>query len=191
MPKGKTKTSLRINILKPQGNPEQIYSKVSHWLLSTGRYIIILVEIIVLGAFVSRFKLDSDLQSNKEAIEQQIPYIKSLSADEQLIKQAQGQLSAIREKRQNPLDYSLILQKIASQAPIGVKLLTLNLEGSSGKLQIKMSGQSQTNNDLSVFIAGLKQDNTFSEVTLSSIGLDQNVVSFSVTASALTQGSKL
>lgn len=183
MPKDQSRTSLHINILQPQGNPEKIYVRFTRWLLSTGRYIIIIVEIIVLGAFVSRFKIDSDLETTKEASEQQIPFIESLKQDEQLIRQTQLQLATIRDIRQTTPDYTLIMQKISGTQPLGIKITSLNLEKNSGIIALKITGQAKTNNDLSNFVAGLKADSNFSDINLVGAGVDQNIITFSITGS--------
>lgn len=183
MPASQSRTSLHINILQPQGNPEKLYVRLTRWLLSTGRYIIIVVEIIVLGAFVSRFKIDSDLETTKESTEQQVPFIESLKQDEQLIRQTQLQLATIRDVRQNSPDYSLILQKISAQQPLGIKVISLNLEKNPGVISLKITGQAKTNNDLSSFVAGLKTDSAFSEINLAGAGVDQSIITFSITGS--------
>ena len=63
--------AINLDLLRPQSSPEKLFSRLLRWLLSTGRYIFIFVEALVLIVFISRFKLDDDLASKKEAIEQQ------------------------------------------------------------------------------------------------------------------------
>src|SRR5688500_12046830 len=96
MPKPESpKLVINLDLLKPQSDPEKILVKFIRWLLKAGRYIFIFVEAIVLIAFITRFKLDEDLASKKEAIEQQIPYIESLKPYEILIRQNQLKLATI------------------------------------------------------------------------------------------------
>lgn len=178
------KLAIHLDLLHPQSNPEKLPVRVVRWLLSTGRYIFIFVEALVLIAFISRFKLDADLASKKEAIEQQIPYIESLKPFEILIRTTQLKLSTIDGLKSNSPDYPLILKKIADQTPSGVKLISLNLGKEVGKVTILMNAQAQNNNDLAQFIAGLKGDGFFSDVNLTSVGLEQGVIRFAVNASA-------
>src|SRR3989344_3939157 len=96
MPKPKsTKLIINFDLLKPQSNPEKTSVKILRWLLSTGRYIFIFVEAVVLIAFITRFKLDEDLASKNEAIKQQVPYIQSLKSTENLIRQTQLKIASI------------------------------------------------------------------------------------------------
>src|ERR1035437_695532 len=106
MPKSQNpKLVIRLDLLKPQSNPEKVFLKLIRWLLSTGRYIFIFVEAIVLIAFATRFKLDSDLSSKRDAIEQQIPYLESLKPTETLIKRTQLKLSTIDNSQKTYTNY--------------------------------------------------------------------------------------
>ena len=181
------KLAIHLDLLRPQSNPEKLPVRIVRWLLSTGRYIFVFVEALVLIAFISRFKLDADLASKKEAIEQQIPYIESLKPYEILIRTIQVKLSTIDGLKSNSPDYPLILKKIADQTPSGVKLISLNLGKEVGKVTILMNAQAQNNSDLIQFIAGLKGDGFFSDVNLTSVGLEQGVIRFAVNTSASTR----
>lgn len=194
MPKAKSKLTINLNLLKPQSNPEQVPVKFFRWLLSAGRYIFVLIEAIVLIAFGARFKLDADLANKKEAIEEQIPYIESLKPYEILIRQTQLKLSTIDTIKRNSLDGSIVLKKIADQTPTSVKVSNINIDKKVGTITIHITGQTQINNDLSNFVAGLKEDNAFSNVNIASIGLEQGVIKFTIDASAQLnnlEGTKL
>lgn len=189
MPKANHPHSIiNLDLLKPQSNPEKLPVRLIRWLLSTGRYIFIFVEAIVLIAFGARFKLDADLAAKKEAIEQQIPYIESLKSYEILIRQTQLKLATISNIKTNSADYSTILKKIADSVPSGVKIITLNLNKGVGKTTIQINAQSQTHTDLTSFIQGLKADKTFSEINLASVGLEKGNISFTVNLVATLEG---
>lgn len=175
------KPNILINLLKAQDKPEKIYLVLIKWLLSMGRYIIIFVELIVLGAFLARFKLDANLASYKEQIDQQIPYLESLKADEQLIRQTQKQLATIRQLKQERKDYASIFKKIADQTPQRIILSNVSVENDKGRLNFKISGQATNNNELSALITGLKNDGSFTGVNIASIGLDKGIIRFTLT----------
>jgi len=52
MPK---KISDSINLLQPLEAPEDAFAKIYDWILSVGRYLLVIVEIGVLAVFFSRF----------------------------------------------------------------------------------------------------------------------------------------
>lgn len=189
MPNKSPGITLKLDLLKPQGVPEKIYVRVTKWLLSTGRYIIVFVELLVLIAFISRFKFDADLESTKEAIDQQIPFIESQQADEILIRKTQQQLSVIKDFRLNSADFPTILKKIADQTPSGITITNINLERSTGTINIKIAGKAKSNNDVNIFILGLTDDHNFNSVNLSSVELEQRVLSFTITATSPVKAS--
>lgn len=178
------KLLLTIDLLKPQSNPEKVTIKLFRWLLSTGRYIFIGVEALVLIAFLFRFKLDADLQKNKEDIENKIPYIKSLQPQELLVRQVHLKLSTIDAYLLANPDYTQILKQIADQVPSTVKILNLTLEKEENKINIQINAESQNNNDLNLFLNGMRQGGYFTEVSLPSVGLQEGVIHFTLRAVA-------
>lgn len=188
----KLKLSIHLDLLHPQSNPEKITSRLLRWLLSSGRYIFIFVEGLVLIAFLSRFKLDSDLAEKKDTIEQLVPYIQSLKQYEIVARDLQLKLSTINSLVSQQSNYSQILTTLASKTPGGVKISSLNFTKDISKSKVQINAQAQNNNDLVVFVSALKQVVNFSDVNLISISLEQNIISFSITLNANTQiGEKL
>ena len=192
MPKKKNPLAINLNLLKPQGNPEKIAVRLFRWLLSSGRYIFIFVEALVIIAFIARFKLDSDLQSRKEAIEEQIPYIESLRPYEILIRNIQTKLSFVKETKQNSPDFPAVFKKIAAQVPSSVKISGINIEKNTGNTLIHISGQGLVNSDITAFFKGLKEDPDFKNVNIANVGLEEGMLKFSIDASLKTtaQGGK-
>lgn len=187
MPKPNPKLAIHLDLLKPQSSPEKLPVKFLRLFLSSGRYILIFVEALVLVAFVIRFKLDADLANKKEAIEQEIPFIESLKPYEILIRQTQLKLSTIAAFHSDWADYPQILKSIADQTPFGIKIISINIKKDVGKITIAINAQAQTNSDLSNFITGLKTNGYFSQVTLVSLGLEQGVIRFVANAEVITQ----
>lgn len=185
----KPKLAINLNLLKPQSNPEKLPIKLTRWLLSSGRYLFVLVNALVLVAFGARFKLDEDLDNKKTAIEEQIPYIESLKPYEILIRETQLKLSTIDTVKKSSLDWSVIFKKIADQTPTSVKLVGISIKKDVGSATINIAGQTQVSSDLTSFITGLKGDDAFSGVNLVSVELEQGVIKFTIDASAKLGGS--
>lgn len=190
MPKAKSLLTIKLDLLKPQSNPEKLPVKVFRWLLSSGRYIFVLVEALVLIAFGARFKLDADLAAKKEAIEEQIPYIESLKPYEILIRQTQLKLSTIDSVKRNSVDWAAILSKIADQTPTTVKISNINITKTLGVATIHITGQTPVSQDITSFIAGLKEDESFSNINLASVGLEEGAIRFTIDASTTPGGGK-
>lgn len=183
MPKPKSKITINLDLLKPQSNPEKLPVKLFIWLLSSGRFIFILVEAVVLIAFLTRFKLDADLATRKETIEEQIPYIESLRPYEILIRQTQLKLSTIYAFNQSNPDYHTLLKKVAEHTPISVKINSLSVEKAVNKITVQINAQASTNSDLVTFVSSLKDDQYFTGVTLASAGLEENLLKFTIDTS--------
>lgn len=184
MPKKRIHLALNLNLLKPQSNPEKIFVKIIRWLLSSGRYIFVFVEAIVLIAFLARFKLDADLAAKKEAIEEQIPYIESLRPYEILIRNTQEKLSIIDKSKNNSGDFPEIFQKIAAAVPSSVKVSSIKMQNASGTTAVRITGETPLNNDVANFINGLKEDPSFSNIAVASLGLEEELIKFTIDASA-------
>jgi len=177
------KERLSVNLLFPQGVPEKIPVKFLKWLVSYGRFIAIFVEIIVIVAFVARFKFDSDLSSLKDSIKNKYQYINSQADDEALVRQTQFKLATISQAYANSPDWSNILIDVAKQTPAGVKLVSVNLDHTKNTklVQFKFVGTAATNTDLASFISSLKKVTDFKDVYLASISLDQGQITFTIT----------
>lgn len=187
MPKSKAQIRLNLDLLKPQSNPEKLPVKLLRWILGSGRFIFILVEALVLVAFFTRFKLDADLASRKEAIEEQIPYIESLRPYEILIRQTQLKLSTIKAFNQNSPDYSGVLNKLTEHIPVSVKINSLSMEKAVNKALVQINAEAPGNSDLATFVNNLKQDKYFTEVSLVSVGLEGNLLKFTIEAAVNIQ----
>lgn len=180
----KSKILIHLNLLKSQTDSSKLTVKIFRWLLVSGKYIFISVEMIVLIAFFIRFRLDINLQSKKKEIDQKKDYIESLRSSEIAIKQTQFKLTTIGKFYSNYGDNTQILKELADQTPPGVKFVTLSLENQQDKIAIKLSAQAQSSNDIALFLAELKSNKNFKEVTLTTIGLEQNIIKFTINLSA-------
>ena len=191
MPNPKSiKLGIKLDLLRPQSNPEKILTRLFRWLLSSGRFILILVEAIVLIAFITRFKFDADLATNKETIEEQSPYIENQLSFEILARQTQLKLSTIGFFKSDYADYPQVLKKIADQTPQGVRIVSLNLERNVDKLTIQLSAIAQSNNSLASMLTGLKQDVTFSNINVTNISFERGGLNFTLSAQANLAGGK-
>ncbi len=191
MPNKHDPLKLRIDLLRPQSNPEKIYITFAKWLLSTGRYILVFVELLVLLAFLSRFKLDADIASTKEAIENQIPYIESLHPYEVTIRQTQLKLSTIKANNQNNADYIALLKKISEKIPTDIQITNIILTKDVGKIIITIRGGAKNNIDLNSMVNAFKTDESFKDVNLGGVGLEEGLINFNISATTnLGSGGK-
>lgn len=181
------KDRLSLNLLYPQGLPEKIYLKFLKWLLNYGKFILIAVEVVVIGAFLARFTLDAQEAELTQKIDNQIPYIESLKNDEVLIRRTQFKLTEVKKSFDTSPNWKNILNQISQQIPLGITLQSLNLDQSENDpskktegLLFRITGQSLSNNDLAVLLGGLKKDPNFKNISLTNISFDQGVIIFTI-----------
>lgn len=179
-PAPKKRTSL--NLLYPQGIPQKLPLKFLRWILTFGRYIAVVVEILVLITFAARFKFDQDLANINEEINKQVPFIESLKSQENLIRKAQFKIENINKTIEKSPSFANIIDKIANQTPTGVSLTNINFDTTSSPTTIKLSGKSSSNNDLAIFLYGLNNEPTLKDVNLVNINFAEGVIEFVINA---------
>lgn len=192
MPTDTKKQSLfKVNLFINKGDQPKLYLQISKWLLSSGRYIVIFVELLVIGAFVSRYKLDADLASIQEQIKEIAPYVESLKGDESIIKKVQFQLSSISQIRSNNPNFSQIFMDIAKLTPKSTILTNITLEKDSKSPQVNLSitGQTPSNIELSAFIKALSKNPQFSNINLTNISFEGETI-FTITGTLNQSGEK-
>ena len=177
---------LRIDLLRPQGEPLQTPQKFLRWLLGYGRFIIIVVDIIVIGCFLLRFKLDADLQNINHQIQAEEDHISSRSQQENLVKQVHQQLQIIQQTYDNSPDWQNIFQTISAATPIGTRITKLTTDHNQTSKEIAFKITAQTNNNLEIggFLNNLRENNksesdrTFKDVDITSLSLNQGAILF-------------
>jgi hypothetical protein len=189
------KFRIKLNLLHPNEIPLPLPARFLKWLITYGRYIVILTEVIVVAAFLYRFKLDADLDQLKRNINKDLPYIEGLSANEAVIKQTQQKLAIIQQVYTLTPDWEQILTNIAREQPRNIQVTSINFEAipSVKDVKFKVSGQTPSNNDLAVFIRrlkdkkGAKNQNSFKDISLDSVTFDQSQLIFSLTGVAKSE----
>lgn len=85
-----------INLIIKEQIQENISGQFLNWALTYGRYIIIIIQIVVLSVFFMRFKLDRDHTDLKESVSQKQALILSISELETEIRRLQKKIADIR-----------------------------------------------------------------------------------------------
>lgn len=65
-----------INLLLPVNSPEDVWDKMYDWLFNVGKYILILVQVVVLAVFFARFTVD---RKNNDLTEEVNSLVSTLS----------------------------------------------------------------------------------------------------------------
>lgn len=180
------KFRVRINLLHPNEIPAPLPARFLKWLISYGRYIVIFTEVIVVGAFVYRFKLDADLDTLKTQINKDLPYVEALSTDEAIIKQTQLKLATVQNVYTFTPNWQQAIESIAAEQPRSVRINLISMDSlpSTTQVKLRISGSTSLNSDLAYFIRRLKDKkdendkNILKDISLDTVNFDQNQLIF-------------
>lgn len=160
-----------------------------NWALTIGRYIIIFTELIVIGVFISRFKLDDSLTDLNNEISRKQKIIDASSELENEIIFLQKRLELIKQAQAETLQTDLILNSLTKIIPLDVYFTDLTLQKNS----ISLAGASVSNSGLATFLNGLRSSSQFTNLNLETIvsrGEKEPFLEFQLTASLINQSSK-
>lgn len=177
------KLRIKLNLLHPQGSSQRLAEKFFKWLISYGRFIVIAVEAVVIGAFIMRFSLDAKLDELKNRINDDVPYVTKLAQDESLIRQTQLRLKTIGETYKDSQKWSEILSDLTAKLPERVIFINLNIQkdAMTNSLQFRLSAKTNLHTYLSQYLNNLKSDPKFKDILLANVSYDQGELLFIIT----------
>lgn len=91
------KTYSNINLAPKDEFESSLTGKILRWALTTGRMIVVLTEFVVILAFVSRFKLDRDLNDINDMVTQKQAIVVSFEDTENQMRDLQSRLAIIKD----------------------------------------------------------------------------------------------
>jgi len=158
-----------INLLPSEEFAISTTGKLISWALSTFRFIVIVTELVVILAFISRFWLDAQNANLREEIEQKQSLIAASSDFEKEFREVQKRLIIYKTLSQNQSSLSDIFSKISSNIPEDVLLSSLNIN--EGNLRI--TGLSPNEKSIVQFAVNLKKNAGYPKTTLGSVKTNQ------------------
>ncbi len=165
---------LKVNLLYHPEDQLRLHIRILKWILSSGRYIVVIVELIVIGAFVYRYKLDADSVALQEDIDAQSAYVKSLTTVENQLRLTQFQLSSIGKIKIDNPNYSQFFTRLSAVTPRSIKLTTIILDKTQtpAKTTLTITGTTPSNIELSIFMKALQAEPSLDNILLSNISYD-------------------
>lgn len=124
------KSTKNINLIIKDGDRESISGQLLSFVLTYGRYIIILIQIVVLSVFFLRFKLDRDHTDLKEAVSQKQALVQSVSDLETEIRHVQKKLADIRIASINQNLPIRILRFLQNTTPDDITFTSITINSS-------------------------------------------------------------
>ncbi len=138
MPKAAPKSpDLNIDLL-PNESPISSTNEAVHWVLTVGRYLIIVTEIIALSTFLFGFwlaKEKNDLKNSIKYKQAQVDNYQNCDPNnlasfcEDRFRKIQNQINQVASLRTNEFQQNLVLTEFAHLMPIGLALDSLSSDG--------------------------------------------------------------
>lgn len=167
-----------INLLPQEEFDASMMGRLLKWATGTFRIIVIVTEMIVMGAFLSRFWLDAQNSDLTESIGIASAQIQAQSELEKNFRQAQKKLSIFKTLGTNTSSTSRF-SEIATKVPQDIFLSGVSITDDSAQIR----GTSTSELAIAQFISNLQADKTFKEVKLGSLGTsntDTNITEFGI-----------
>lgn len=175
------KKSASINLIKT--DKDQLINQIVNWALTIGRFLIIIVEIIALSAFIYRFVLDNQLRDINSKIKQEQEILNTQTQKETIYRNLQDRLllesSIVKQGKQK----TQIFKDVIGLAPQGISFT--NLTYSKNDINIQLNTGSVF--PLSIFINSLKN---YSLTNYISIDMVENKTASAVINVGLTVNLK-
>ncbi len=168
-----------INLLPKTEFDLSYWGRFLKWSITTGRYILILVEMIVILAFLSRFKLDKDLADLSQSISGKKAILDNSYAAEQHFRQVQGRLNSAQELLQAQVGTRHVLDVVTSYVPPDVTLAQVEVQPHL----VHIAGKSTTQTGLAVFLARMTTDHSWQSIELTDVSATPDkMISFAISA---------
>ncbi len=155
----------QINLLPQSEFESSPTGRVLKWILTTFRFIVIFVELIVIMGFIARFWLDIKHSNLNDEIEQKENLIKSYSNFEKEFKLTQKKLAIYKFLNDEKYKPAPSLEKIVKRLPQEITLTSYSKKPE----EIIIKGQSLGEQNISQFVANLKAEGEFENITISQI----------------------
>lgn len=157
-----------INLLPPSEFEESIWGRLLHWAVSTGRYIIILTELVVIIAFLSRFKLDNDIANLSRDIESKKGLLMAYRSKEEEFLKTQAQLAKAQQLINTQIKIKETAGQILNSTPDSIKYAQLDI----GSKQITVMTSAPDNTAISQMTATLLKNNNWKSVSMADTSFD-------------------
>lgn len=174
------KTSIQ---LLPEKKFEELpfSKKLTTWVISVGRIVIIVTELIAFSVFIGRIKLDRELTDLTDALENQLIVLENAQKFEKDFENLQERLKVIKDLRQAQVPASRTLSLFSDLLPQRVELTSLTFQPHANEAQLLAQTNSTTG--FADAIYNLKNSSRIEEIALTSgrFNAEEGTYHFSLT----------
>jgi len=154
-----------INLLPQEEFDSSTMGIILRWAMSSFRIIVIVTEMIVMAAFLSRFYLDYQNSNLGDSIKVASAQIAAQSDFENEFRGVQQKLNIFNQVTGGP-QATANINLIASATPQDITLSSVSIQNN----EILIKGLAGNEVDIAQFISNLKAQTSFKDVELTSVG---------------------
>lgn len=158
-----------INLLPKSDFEASFWGKFLKWGLTTGRYLVILTELVVIAAFLSRFKLDWDYAAVRDRINGKRAVLTAMAETERRFRLAQSRLGEAGKIMEGELEAAKEIEKVTAKVPVGVVITDLTV---SDKV-LTLSGNANNADEFGIFLSRLARSGDWKSVGVKSLSADE------------------
>lgn len=180
MPAKKNTKVRQVNLVPQEDLSSSTSGKVLLWIVSTFRVILIITELFVIGAFISRFWLDAKNTDLSEEMKDKKNIITSLSTFEEDFKDVQNRLVVFDSYKENEGVINDNIRSFISYKPSGVSFESISAD--LDKVVVVANSVSEI--ELQQFLVNLKSEDMFENIKLSGVTMEKygSTIKFTITA---------
>lgn len=185
-------TKKELSLLPDSENPNSFSARAIKWLSTVGRWIIVMTELIVVTAFISRFWLDRKNSDLSEVIRQQQAIIESTQTFEKEFNSFQQRLKFIKDFYVTSPSYDDKISVLVKSTPPDLiyKSLSLKCENSDNdRVNANANLIAFKEDSIVSFITNLMVNDQIDSVTINQIEKKSQENSYSVTLSVVFKNS--
>ncbi len=159
----------KVNLIPQDEFERSFLGKALSWSLTAGKSIVILTEFVVILAFLSRFKLDRDLNDLNEVLIQKQAVVDSYAEIETRMRAIQARLDVVQEIDKSTLDAEGVLTDLIASTPLDVEYESVNLSNTN----IALIGVAGSEAGFSALLNKVRESGKWTQVSLGDVEFSQ------------------
>lgn len=181
-----------LSLLPDADNPNSFSARALKWLTTVGRWVIVLTELVVIVAFISRFWLDRKNSDLSEVIRQRQAILASTQNFESEFNSFQKRLVYVRNFYENQPDYDEKVNILVKSTPTDLTYKNISIKQDQKNSDIVISASLTAFNEKSIvdFIKNLKLNPKIDSVNISNIEKKANENYYSISVSVIFKNIK-
>jgi hypothetical protein len=176
-----------LSLLPDADNPNSFSARVLKWLTTVGRWIIVLTELVVIVAFISRFWLDRKNSDLSEIIRQRQAILASTQDFEAEFNSFQKRLTYIRNFYENQPAYDEKIDILVKSTPVDLTYKSISIKQDEKTSDITISASLIAFNEKSIidFIKNLKLNPKIDTININNIEKKSNENNYSISVTTI------